>query len=130
MIKQFSASGVALALIGASLTAGPASAHHSYAMFDNAAVKSLSGTVVSWDWTNPHTFLQLIADGQHYDLESASPSMLSRGGLNRNSLKPGDQVVVTMHPRRDKGLGGSLINVKLPDGKTLAFEATHAAATQ
>jgi hypothetical protein len=131
MIKQFAVCGAALALIGASLVAGPASAHHSYAMFDNATVKTITGTVLSWDWTNPHSVLEVMtADGEHYDFESASPSMLSRSGISRRSLKPGDKVIVEMHPRRDGGLGGSLVNVKLPDGEVLGFEAAHAAATQ
>ncbi|MDB5461079.1 MAG: hypothetical protein JWO72_2820 [Caulobacteraceae bacterium] len=122
MFKKLIAAAAALALGGA-IVAGPASAHHSYAMFDSATTMTLAGTVVSWDWTNPHSFLQFMADGQHWDLEAASPSMLSRAGMTRNSLKPGDKVTVKLHPRRDKALGGSLQSVVLADGKTLVFEA-------
>jgi hypothetical protein len=130
MIRPLAAGGAALALVGASLADGPAGAHHSYAMFDNATVKALSGTVISWDWTNPHSFLQVLVDGRHYDFEGASPSMLARYGMTRTILKPGDKVVVEMHPRRDNGLGGSLVNVKTADGRVLAFELAHTLATQ
>jgi hypothetical protein len=121
MFKKLIAGGVALVLGGA-IAAGPASAHHSFAMFDNTTSLTMAGTVVSWDWTNPHSFLQVMAEGQHWDLEAASPSMLSRAGMTRNSLKPGDKVTVKMHPLRDKSLGGSLQSVVLADGKTLSFE--------
>jgi hypothetical protein len=120
MLKTLIAGGALLALGGA-MAAGPASAHHSYAMFDSATTLTLDGTVVAWDWTNPHSFLEVMANGQHWDLEAASPSMLSRQGLTRTSLKPGDKVVVKMHPRRDKSPVGSLQTVELANGQTLVF---------
>jgi hypothetical protein len=111
--------GAALAL--GAMVAGPASAHHSYAMFDGATTLTLEGTVVSWQWTNPHSFLEIMADGQHWDLEAASPSMLSRTGMTRTILKPGDKVTVKLHPRRDKTMVGSLQSVEMADGKVLMF---------
>jgi hypothetical protein len=107
---------------------GPASAHHSYAMFDSQVTLTIPGTVVSWDWTNPHSFLQVISDtGQHWALESASPSLLSRNGVTRNTFKPGDKVTVKAHPRRDNTEGGSLLSATLTDGRTLLFEAARPA---
>lgn len=111
--------GAALAL--GAIVAGPASAHHSYAMFDGETTLTLSGTVVSWQWTNPHSFLEVMADGQQWDLEAASPSMLSRTGMTRTILKPGDKVTVKLHPRRDKSTVGSLQSVEMADGKVLMF---------
>jgi hypothetical protein len=108
----------ALALSGAFI-AGPASAHHSYAMFDSATTLTLDATVVSWDWTNPHSFLEVMADGQHWDLEAASPAMLARMGMTRTILKAGDKVTVKFHPRRDKAPVGSLQGVVTADGRTL-----------
>jgi hypothetical protein len=113
---------VALALGGAILV-GPASAHHSYAMFDQGQTTDLAGDVVKWSWTNPHAFLEIVADGKHWELESASPSILTRAGMNRTILKPGDKVSIKMHPRRDKSAGGYLLTVVLPDGKTLNLDA-------
>jgi hypothetical protein len=120
MLKKMIAGGAALALGGA-MAAGPALAHHSYSMFDGATTLTFAGTVVSWDWTNPHSFLEVMVDGKQWDLEAASPSMLSRAGMTRNSLKPGDKVTVKLHPRRDKAAVGSLQSVVLADGKVLMF---------
>lgn len=51
------------ALAGLSLLAGPASAHHSGAMFDGARQVSLAGTVKDFQFTNPHSWIQLdVAD--------------------------------------------------------------------
>jgi hypothetical protein len=122
MLRKFIVGGAALALVGAGV-AGPASAHHSYAMFDQAQTTTLSGAVVKWTWSNPHAFLEITADGKHYDLESASPSILVRAGLSRTSLKPGDKVTVKMHPRRDKAAGGYLLSVAIGDGKVLNLDA-------
>jgi hypothetical protein len=124
MSKQLIAFGGALALCAAVLSAAPASAHHSYGMFDNSQTLTFAGTVVTWQWTNPHVFLEVIdnASGMHWDLESASPSILSRGGVARNTFKAGDKLTIKMHPRRDNAPVGSLLSVELPDGKVLSFE--------
>jgi hypothetical protein len=118
----------ALALAAAALAGSPASAHHSYAMFDDQVTMTLPATVQQWQWTNPHSFLEVVdANGMHWSLETASPSMLSRNGISRNSFKPGDKVTVRMHPRRDKQPIGSLLSAQLTDGHTLMFEAARPA---
>jgi hypothetical protein len=125
MSKQLIALGGALAFFGGVLASGSASAHHSYAMFDTSQSQTVSATVVAWHWTNPHAFLEVVdnASGMHWDLESASPSILSRGGITRSTFKAGDKVTVKLHPRRDNAPVGSLQTVELPDGKVLSFEA-------
>jgi hypothetical protein len=129
MSKQSIAFGGALAFFGAVLGSGRASAHHSYAMFDNSQTLTVAVTVVAWQWTNPHVFLEVIdnASGMHWDLESASPAILSRGGISRTTFKVGDKVTVKMHPRRDNAAVGSLLSVELPDGTVLSFEASRPA---
>jgi hypothetical protein len=123
--QRLIALGGALAFFGAVLASGPASAHHSYAMFDETQTLTVPVTVVTWQWTNPHVFLEVIDNesGMHWDLESASPSILSRGGITRTTFKPGDKLTVKMHPRRDKAAIGSLLSAELSDGKVLSFEA-------
>src|ERR1700735_684174 len=50
------ASGIAiLAGIAAPLASGEA--HHSFAMFDPANPKTITGTVKEFEWTNPHVVL-------------------------------------------------------------------------
>jgi hypothetical protein len=113
--------GLAAALAGA--LAAPASAHHSFAMFDNQKEVVLEGTVREFQWTNPHSWVQLtvMENGQsvEYSIEGSSPNGLARRGWTRNSLKPGDRVKVTIHPLKDGSKGGSFVKAVLPDGKTL-----------
>jgi hypothetical protein len=125
MSKRRIAFGGALALAAAALACGPASAHHSFAMFDDQVTLTIPGAVQTWQWTNPHSWLEVVADadGKHWSLEAASPSMLVRTGLTRKSFKAGDKVTVKMHPLRDKSAGGELVSVELADGQTLMFRA-------
>ena len=37
----------------------PAFAHHSFALFDHQNRVTLTGTVIKFEWTNPHVFIQL-----------------------------------------------------------------------
>ena len=117
------------AAIALSLTAGaaaPALAHHSFAMFDFQSEKVLTGTVVQFDWTNPHTFIWLQvptgANGatERYGFEGMSPNYLGRRGWSKSTLKPGDKVTVTFHPLKDGSKGGTYQKVTLSDGKELA----------
>ena len=60
--------------------AASASAHHSFAMFDPQHPMQVEGTVKSWEFTNPHSWLQLVCiqNGQEveYGIEGASVSTL------------------------------------------------------
>jgi hypothetical protein len=106
-----------LALIA--LAAAPASAHHSFAMFDNQKNLSLDGTVKEFQWTNPHSWIQLVvkdpATGKdvEWSIEGGSPNGLSRSGWHRTSLKPGDKAVAIIHPLKDGTNGGSLVSVSV-----------------
>lgn len=105
--------------------AGSASAHHSFAMFDYQNQKTLSGTVVSFQWTNPHAFLDLSVpepDGaaKRYTIECASPNVLTRIGWKFNTLKPGDKVTVLINPLKSGQAGGMLHEATLSDGRKLS----------
>jgi hypothetical protein len=115
----------AIALSLASGAAAPALAHHSFAMFDFQASKTVSGTVEQFDWTNPHTFIWLqvpTANGgsERYGFEGMSPNYLGRRGWSKTTLNPGDKVTVTYHPLKDGTKGGTYQKVTLSDGKELA----------
>jgi hypothetical protein len=117
----------ALALASAALAA-PAFAHHSFAMFDRQKETVLNGTVKAFQWTNPHSFIELeVVDPQgviaSYSIEMNSPNNLNRQGWKSTSLKPGDKVSVTMNPLRDGSRGGLFVNVQLPDGRMLGDHA-------
>jgi hypothetical protein len=51
--------------------------------------------------------------------------MMLRNGWKPSTLKPGDKVTLTMHPLKNGSPGGSLVSVKVPDGRTLGPGATN-----
>jgi Family of unknown function (DUF6152) len=106
-----------------------AMAHHSFAMFDNNKEIIVTGTVSEFQWTNPHTWIEMeVADqsGQtkHWSIEGGSVIGLSREGWNRNTVRPGDKVTLVAHPLRDGTPGGSLMGITLPDGRHLGESLT------
>jgi hypothetical protein len=113
-----------LAGIAAFLLAPPASAHHSFAMFDAEKTVSLTGTVRELEWTNPHMWLYVMvpdASGKvvEYPLEMQGPGQSVKNGWKQDSVKPGDKVTVEMHPLRTGAHGGQLMTVLLPSGQKL-----------
>ncbi len=130
-MKHVSATQSSIALVMAALgvmlyTAPPASAHHSFAMYEPTKTLTFKGTVKNFQWTNPHVVLSILVqpdDGsaaQDWALETTSPGVLTRAGWTRTSIKPGDKVSVTLSPLRDGSHGGSLNSVTLlATGQTL-----------
>jgi hypothetical protein len=111
-------------MLGLTAVAVPVFAHHSFAMFDNQKDMKLEGTVKEFQWTNPHTWIQLMVTGPdgkvtEWSIEGGSPNGLRRQGWRAEVIKPGDKVTVMIHPLKSGEAGGSLVNVKLPDGKML-----------
>ena len=108
----------------AAIVAAPAVAHHSSAMFDMTKIISVKGTVTEWRWNNPHAWLVLMAkdaSGQTttWNIEFTSPNNLVHEGWKRTTVKPGDQVTISIHPLRDNKSGGTYTSIVLPDGTTL-----------
>jgi hypothetical protein len=99
--------------------AGSASAHHSFAMFDQTQQKTLVGTVKEVQWTNPHIWVQvLVPDPKtgataEWSIEGGSPNGLTRQGWRRNSIKQGDAIEITIRPLKDGTNGGSLMRVSV-----------------
>jgi hypothetical protein len=112
----------------------PASAHHSFAMFDTAKPVTLTGVVTSFEWTNPHAYIEVdVPDAKggqtHWSIELGSTSILMRAGWKFNTLKKGDKVVAVVSPLRT-GEPGSLLNrLTLGDGRVLMNGPGGGAAT-
>ena len=102
-----------------------ARAHHSFAMFDIASVKTVQGTVRAFEFAYPHSWLWVdVPNGKGgadaWGFESASPvEMNHAGGWTRTSVKKGDKVSVSFCPMRDGRHGGALVSVALPDGRKM-----------
>jgi hypothetical protein len=110
------------------MVSSPVQAHHGTAAFDMNRWVSLKGTVTSFEWTNPHSYVYLdVKDDkgnvEKWTSEGGSPLMLSRYGWNRESIKKGDQVTVSGHPAKDGSKFMRLEKVVLPDGKELPGNA-------
>ena len=113
--------------VAASLAPVSAFAHHSYAAFDRSRRAQISGAVVSWEWTNPHSHLGVMAPDDSgvmrtYDLELSSPNSLRASGWTRDAFAPGDKVKVEFYPRHDGGTGGNVIIVTKADGRIYGHE--------
>jgi hypothetical protein len=132
MTSQLRAFRTSLALSGALLTgvtlAVPQEtlAHHSFASFDMIAEISITGTVKEYQWTNPHSWIQLMVPDktgrpQEWSIEMSGTGLLLKSGWRPKTLKPGDKVTVLIHPRRDGRKGGSIINATLSDGRQLGM---------
>jgi hypothetical protein len=114
------------ACIAASLSlAGLAVAHHSTAMFDMTRKIEIKGTVLKFEWTNPHTWIQLqVPDAvkgtsAEWSIEAPAVAGLQRAGWRADSLKKGDSITVFVHPLKAGGPGGALFEVVKADGTHL-----------
>jgi len=101
-----------LAGVALIVTSGAVLAHHSFAMFDQEHPMELAGTVQEFKFTSPHTFVLLEVKGSDggstvWNLEGASPSALVREGWSSKTLKPGDELKMTIDPLRSGAPGGS-----------------------
>jgi hypothetical protein len=97
-------------------------------MYDGDHLVKLSGTVMSFLWSNPHVYIELAVREERgttntYTLECASPGILTRAGWQFNILKPGEQVTVVIAPLKNGDPGGLLKQLILPDGRKLAAGA-------
>ena len=85
----------------------PAYGHHSFAAYYHEdQTVSVEGQVVELEYRNPHAWLHFMApdkDGriQRVSAEWAGTNRLSQQGVTKDTLKPGDRVIVTGSPARN-----------------------------
>ena len=114
-----------VSMIGLALAAVPVLAHHSFAAeYDPNKPVTLKGTVVKFDWVNPHSRLFIdVKDASGkvtpWELETGNPTSLQRRGWKRDTLKPGDQVVITGYMAKDGSTLAAASTVSTPEGKKL-----------
>ena len=102
--------------------APPALSHHSHAMFDTSREVTVTGTVTSFSYRNPHVFLYLEVKGDDgnvvpWSVEMSNISNMESRGIYRSTFKVGDVVTVTVNPLRDGRRGGNYTSVVAADGK-------------
>jgi hypothetical protein len=127
---------VGCAAIAMAAFAFQAQAHHSFAMFDQEKMISISGTVKEFEWSNPHAWIHLTAvdatTGRPVDwaFEMGSVGQIAAQGWKSDSIKPGDKITVNGHPLRDGSRGGQYRSVTFPDGRTINQRPDANAANQ
>ena len=102
----------------------PVLAHHSFTMFDTTKAVTITGTVTEFQWTNPHSYIEIDVPDEsgavkHWSIEMGSPSILQQSGWKFSSLKKGDKTTLVINPLKTGLAGGFLNTATLPDGKVL-----------
>ena len=97
-----------LSLCAGLLLVPAAIAHHSFqATYDMDNMIEIRGTLIQMNFRNPHSSVMVMApdengDMQRWGVEWGGASLLLRQGLTRTSFKPGDEVIITGQPAREK----------------------------
>jgi len=111
--------------VGLLMGSGSLFAHHGTSWaYDGTKPITLEGTVVEFVWANPHGSLWFEVKDNEGDVvrwggELHSILLLIRAGWTRTSVRPGDQVTVTLNPSTRGLPTGQLQTVTLSDGTVL-----------
>jgi hypothetical protein len=111
-------------MAGLLIVSPPLSAHHGSAAFDSGKSVVMRGAVTRWFWANPHCFLSYDVKDEsgnitHWVAETSNPPDMINRGWSKGTFKPGDEVTVTVEPVKNGRPAGRLLEVVLPNGKTL-----------
>ena len=111
------------ALVGVIALAGAQAvpAHDSFAPFEDELQIVLTGTVTSFQWTNPHIYMQIDAAGpdgelRNWLIECANTTILNRVGWKWNMIRAGDEISIIVSPLRNGEPAALLKRVRLADG--------------
>jgi hypothetical protein len=108
-------------------------AHHSTSEFDYTQQVTIKGTVKEVQWTNPHSYIQLIVDGEggkkiQWSVEIGSPSLNINMGWRKSSVKAGDVVTMNIAPARSGKPYGTLRVLTFANGQKLEGVAARVGA--
>ncbi len=90
-----------------------------------AKTTSLKGTVIAFEWANPHAMISLEVKNskgevEKWQAETNSPLLLSRAGWNRNTIKAGDEITVVGHAAKNDDKVIRLVKIIYADGHELS----------
>jgi hypothetical protein len=116
--------GCLVALLTGALTV---SAHHSFAAtYDESKTIEIKGKVVVFSFRNPHSSItvEVTTNGKkdRWAVEGPASSQLSGSGIQNDTLKYGDELVVTGNPSRTPDEHKlRMRTMKRPDGFSFGF---------
>ena len=107
----------------------PVFAHHSRSSYDSKHEMTVTGTVTEFDFVNPHIIIHMQSkdeNGQTVEwlAEGAPPNNMRRAGWTKYTLKPGDQVTLTVQLPKNPAKGGArdaFVQKVTMNGKDLYF---------
>jgi hypothetical protein len=112
------------AAAGVLLIAGPMFAHHGAAAYDTSQMTSLKGTVVDFEFINPHCQLFInVADESgkavKWDGEFTNPGTLHRRGWTKEMFKPGDQITMIGNRAKNGATVLRVMKLEMADGRVI-----------
>jgi hypothetical protein len=96
---------ILLVLLSAATGASP-SAHHRFGdTYVEKSLVTIDGHVSQWIFRDPHSYVQVLTGDdqpmpERWIVECRGAGQLARLGITRETLKPGQRVVVTGNPGR------------------------------
>ncbi len=116
----------AVVVVGLVVTGFPAEAHHSSAPFyDDEQEVEVVGTVIRFNFRNPHSFLYIegeTVDGEmvEWEVELGGAVSMSRRGWTSETIKAGDPIRAVGNPSRAPGTHGlCCAELTQPDGSPI-----------
>jgi hypothetical protein len=124
---------VALALVVViPVVSGVLFAHHSRAHYGQEETTT-RGAVIEYKWRNPHVFVVWEVKDQsgkatQWVGEMASVTSMIADGMTKDSLKPGEQIVVVSFPSKNPGSTEALIKKITKADGTIVVDNSRAGA--
>src|SRR5678816_1456446 len=126
-----------LPLLGILSTAIVLYGHHSFAAtYDEAKTMEIKGKIVVFSFRNPHSFITVeVTDDKgkkvRWGVEGPGSTQLANSGIQNDTLRYGDEVVITGNPSRTPSEPKlRLRTMKRPDGFSFGFTEEQRKATQ
>lgn len=111
--------------------------HHSFAAtYDEAKTMEIKGKIVVFSFRNPHSFITVeVTDDKgkkvRWGVEGPGSTQLANSGIQNDTLRYGDEVVITGNPSRTPSEPKlRLRTMKRPDGFSFGFTEEQRKATQ
>ncbi len=112
-------------LVSLAFACATANAHHSFGVhYDSKKTGKIEGIAKKFRFTNPHGILEVEVktdkgEIELWTIETTAPVYMQRRGWSRNTIKPGDKLIVEGWLARDGSHLMRLRKVRLPDGTEL-----------